>query len=192
VYWGGRLVHSGSYSQTIHVALPEGEGTVTVKVESSKYAPATAKVAVRTVAVASPRVSAFVSGSAVSFRVAPLYPGATVEVRAVDSNGNVAFSTVLPVTALSRSPTTVDGAAALEGAGTVPLDLNPGSYTVVVTYNTGFASRSATVAYEVPGAAPALLGLPLPLPVLIVIIAGAGAAVAALLLLRRRGVEEAE
>jgi len=144
------------------------------------------------VAVASPRVSAFVSGSAVSFRVAPLYPGATVEVRAVDSNGNVAFSTVLPAAALSRSPTTVDSAAALEGAGTVPLDLNPGSYTVVVTYNTGFASRSATVAYEVPGAATPLFGLPLPLPVLIVIIAGAGAAVAALLLLRRRGAEEAE
>jgi len=86
----------------------------------------------------------------------------------------------------------VDGAAALQGAGTVPLDLNPGSYTIVVTYNTGSASRSATVAYEVPGA-PTALPIPIPLPVLVVIAAGAAAAVAALLLLRRRrGGEEAE
>jgi hypothetical protein len=192
VYWSGRLVHSGAYSQTVHVALPEGEGTVTVRVESSKYAPATASLTVKTVPVASPRVSAFVSGSAVSFTVAPLYPGATVEVKAVDSSGNVAFSTVLPAASLSRSPTTVDGAAALQGAGTVPLDLNPGSYTIVVTYNTGSASRSATVAYEVPGA-PTALPIPIPLPVLVVIAAGAAAAVAALLLLRRRrGGEEAE
>lgn len=191
VYWGGRLIHSGAYSQTVHVALPEGEGTVTVRVESSKYAPATASLTVKTVPVASPRVSAFVAGSAVSFTVAPLYPGATVEVKAVDSGGNVAFSTVLPAASLSRSPTTVDGAAALQGAGTVPLDLNPGSYTIVVTYNTGSASRSATVAYEVPGA-PTALPIPIPLPVLVVIAAGAAAAVAALLLLRRRGGGEEE
>ena len=90
----------------------------------------------------------------------------------------------------------MDGAAALEGAGTVPLDLNPGSYTIHVTYNAGFASRSATVAYEVPGAPTALLGLPIPLPVplpvLIAIVAGAAAAALLLLLKRRKGEEEAE
>ena len=191
VYWGDRLVYSGAYSQTIYVAFPEGEGTVTVKVESNKYAPSTARTALKTVAVTEPKVSAFISGSAVSFSVAPLYQGATVNVRAVDSSGNVAFSTTLPVAALSRNPTTIDGATALQGSGTVPLDLGPGSYTITVTYNTGFASKSATVAYEVPGA-PAQIApsLPIPLPLLLIVIAGAAAAIAVVLLVRRRGGEE--
>ncbi len=187
VYWGDRLVYSGAYSQTVYAAFPEGEGAVTVKVESNKYAPSTARTTLKTVTVAEPKVSAFISGSVVSFSVAPLYQGATVSVRAVDSSGNVAFSTTLPVTALSRNPTTIDGATALQGSGTVPLNLNPGSYTIVVTYNTGSASKSATVAYEVPGAPTQLAGLPIPLPVLVIVIAGAAAAVAVLLLLRRRG-----
>ena len=188
VYWGDRLVYSGAYSQTVYVAFPEGEGTVTVKVESNKYAPSTARTTLKTVAVAEPKVSAFITGFAVSFSVAPLYQGATVNVRAVDSNGNVAFSTTLPATTLSRSPTTVEGAAALQGSGTVPLDLSPGSYTIVVTYNTGSASRSTSVAYEVPGATAQLPGLMIPLPVLAVVIAGVAAAIATLLLLRgRRG-----
>ena len=187
VYWGDRLVYSGAYSQTVYAAFPEGEGAVTVKVDSNKYAPSTARTTLKTVTVAEPKVSAFISGSVVSFSVAPLYQGATVSVRAVDSSGNVAFSTTLPVTALSRNPTTIDGATALQGSGTVPLNLNPGSYTIVVTYNTGSASKSATVAYEVPGAPTQLAGLPIPLPVLVIVIAGAAAAVAVLFLLRRRG-----
>jgi len=147
----------------------------------------------KTVAVAEPKVSAFIAGSAVSFSVAPLYQGATVNVRAVDSSGNVAFSTTLPATALSRNPTTIDGATALQGSGTVPLDLGPGSYTITVTYNTGFASKSATIAYEVPGAPTQIIpGLPIPLPLLLIIIAGAVAAIAVVLLLRRRRSGEEE
>jgi len=193
VYWGARLVYSGEYSPLVYVALPEGEETLTVKVESSKYATAVGRARVRTVAV-EPRVSAYVSGSALYYQVAPVYPDGRVDIKVVDSSGRTALATSVPASSLSLSPASVGGASAAEGRGVLTLDLSPGSYTVVVTYSAGPATKSAAVSYEVPGAAPvAGLPLPIPLPVLLVVAAAAAAAVAAVLLLRRRGVgEEAE
>lgn len=191
IYLGKRLIHTAAYSQTIYVVLPEGEETLTVKVESNKYATSTGKALVKTTTV-EPRVSANVIDSVLYFRVAPVYPGARVDVKAVDENGNTAFSTSVSATALSYSPTSVSGASAVEGSGSVYLSLNPGSYTVVVTYNTGTASEATSVQYTVPGAETPLASLPLPMPLLVIVIAGVLIVVPVLTLLRRRGRGEGE
>lgn len=182
VYWGSRVIYTGSYSQTVYVALPEGEGTVTVKVESNKYATSTGRTSVKTT-TAEQSVSAYMSGSVLYFQVAPVYQNARVDVRVTDADGNTALSTSLPATSLSYQPTNLGGATAVMGTGTLPLDLQPGSYTILVTYNTGTASKSTTVSYQVPGAQPAS-GLPIPLPVIIVIVI-AVVVVAVVLLIRR-------
>jgi hypothetical protein len=190
VYWGDRLVHSGAYSQTVYVALsprarghrsPSGWNRTSTRPRQHEL---TLKTVTRRRA----------EGQRLRLRLRRELHGSPPLPRCHRRGEGCGqqrerrlLHYVLPASRLSRSPTTVDGAAALQGAGTVPLDLNPGSYTIVVTYNTGSASRSATVAYEVPGAPTQLAGLPIPLPVLVIVIAGAAAAVAVLLLLRRRG-----
>jgi hypothetical protein len=58
---------------------------------------------VKSVGGVQPRVSAYASSGTVVFTVASLYPSGSVEVRAVDSSGNVAFSTTLPASSLSRN-----------------------------------------------------------------------------------------
>ncbi|MEM2187556.1 MAG: hypothetical protein QXT37_11305, partial [Thermofilaceae archaeon] len=192
VYWGQRLVYTGAYSRILYVTLPEGEGVLTVRVESSKYASSTARATVKTTIV-EPRVSAHMVDTILYFRVAPVYEGGRVEIRVIDEGGNTAFTTSVPTRGLSYASTTISGATAVEGSGSVTLDLKPGSYTISVTYNTGTTSKAVSIQYTVPGAQTPLAALPIPLPILVVVTAvGIGAVLAFLLLRGRRGGGEVE
>ncbi|MEM0460444.1 MAG: hypothetical protein QXZ31_11295, partial [Thermofilaceae archaeon] len=191
--WGGRLIYSGSYSRTIHVTLPEGEETLTVRVESNVYAPSVGRARVRATSV-EPRVSAQIVDTVLYFRVAPVYQEGRVDVRVVDESGNTVLVRSTPATSLSYTSTSVSGATTVEGYGSVMLDLSPGSYTVLVTYSTGSASKATSLQYTVPGAQTPLALLPLPLPILVVVAGGVLGVTLAILLLRRRrgGGEEVE
>ncbi|MEM0119496.1 MAG: hypothetical protein QXO64_06165 [Thermofilaceae archaeon] len=193
VYWGERLIYSGSYSRTIHVTLPEGEETLTVRVESNVYAPSVGKARVRATSV-EPRVSAQIVDTVLYFRVAPVYQEGRVDVRVVDESGNTVLVRSTPATSLSYTSTSVSGATTVEGYGSIMLDLSPGRYTVLVTYSTGSASKATSLQYTVPGAQTPLALLPLPLPILVVVAGGVLGVTLAILLLRRRrgGGEEVE
>uniref|UniRef100_A0A7C4FC01 Uncharacterized protein n=1 Tax=Thermofilum pendens TaxID=2269 RepID=A0A7C4FC01_THEPE len=185
-YWNRQLVYSGVFSPTIYVALPEGEGELTVRVESSKYTPAMASAKIKTIS-AKPRVSAWVTGSTLQFQAAPLYPGSTIEVKVVDSAGNVVASSVYPADALPRRITEVEGATTVEVSGSHPLNLGPGAYTVVVTYNSKAGSATAPpVSYQAAPAGPAGLGQLLVQPLLLAAIIAIPAVAAVIILLRRR------
>ncbi|MEM2187434.1 MAG: hypothetical protein QXT37_10675, partial [Thermofilaceae archaeon] len=193
VYWGERLIYSGPYSRTIHVTLPEGEETLTVRVESNVYAPSVGRARVRTTPI-EPRVSAQIVDTVLYFRVAPVHQEGRVDVRVVDESGNTVLVRSTPATSLSYTSTSVSGATTVEGYGSIMLDLNPGSYTVLVTYSTGSASKATSLQYTVPGAQTPPVLLPLPLPILAVLVVGALGATLTFLLLRRRrgGGEEVE
>ncbi len=189
VYWNRQLVYSGSYSPTLYVSLPEGEGELTVRVESGKYTPATASTKLRTVA-AQPKVSAWIAGSTLHFQAAPLYSGAMVEVRVVDSTGSVVASNVYPAEALSRRTTDVGGATAIGVYGSYPLDLRPGSYTITVSYTSRMGSAaSPSITYEVaPLSSPlSILDLLTTQPLLLIGLIAAAAAAVVVVVVRRRG-----
>ncbi|MEM4847589.1 MAG: hypothetical protein QW794_07525, partial [Thermosphaera sp.] len=117
-----------------------------------------------------------------------------VDVRVVDESGNTVLVRSTPATSLSYTSTSVSGATTVEGYGSIMLDLSPGSYTVLVTYSTGSASKATSLQYTVPGAQTPPVLLPLPLPILAVLVVGALGATLTFFLLRRRreGGEEVE
>jgi len=196
VTWRGRQIYSGSYRSLIYTVIDaEGEGVLTVRVSSDKYAPATVRARVKAVKV-EPKLTAGLSGDAVYFRVTPLIAGSTIEVKAVNEEGAVAFSRVIPAESLSKSPVSVGGASATAGTGSAVLDLEPGRYTVIVAYRTPYGAKSTSFGYEVASRSP--LGplsvladlVPLPFPLNLAVIAApaaGGVAGAALLAVRRRG-----
>ena len=188
-YWNRQLVYSGGFSPTIYVTLPEGEGELVVRVESTKYTPATASAKVKAISV-KPRVSAWLTGSTLQFQAAPLYPGSTVEVKVLDSSGNILASSVYPADALPRRAVEVDGATTVGVSGSHPLDLKPGDYTIVVTYNSKAGSVAAPpVPYQVSLAGPAGLGpleVLLAQPILLVVIIAVPAVAVVIILIRRR------
>ena len=186
VSWNGKRVYSGSYSRTLYLSLPEGEGELRVRVTSDLYTPATASARLKTVSV-EPVVTAYMSESTVNFRAAPVYPGATIEVKVYGEDGSVVESFVVPVEALPRRTTNIKGAVATEAFGSRTLDLKPGKYTIAVTYATSMGAKAATLKYEVPITPTYVLLLILQNPLfLLPIIAGTGVAVTALVALRLR------
>jgi len=188
-YWNRQLVYSGGFSPTIYVALPEGEGELTVRVESTKYTPATASAKVKAISV-KPRVSAWLTGSALQFQAAPFYPGSMIEVRVLDSSGSVVASSMYPADTLPRRTVELEGATTVGVSGSYSLDLKPGTYTITVTYNSKAGSATAPpVSYQVAPAGPAVLGplgMLLTQPILLAVVIAIPAAAAVILLLRRR------
>ena len=194
IAWRGRQVYSGPYRSLIYAAVDgEGEGVLTVRVSSNKYAPATTRLRVKAVKV-EPKLTAGLSGDAVYFRVTPLIAGSTVEVKAVDENGAVVFSRLFPAESLSKAPVSVEGASATSGTGSAVLDLEPGRYTVMVAYRTPLGVKSTAFGYEVASRGPlgplsALADLiPLPFPLNLAMIAApvAGGVAGAVALLAGR------
>ncbi|MEM1508304.1 MAG: hypothetical protein QW291_02380 [Thermofilaceae archaeon] len=189
VYWNKQLVYSGSYSSTLYVSLPEGEGELIVRVDSNKYTPATASTKLTTVA-AQPKVSAWVTGSTLQFQAAPLYSGAVVEVRITDSTGSVVASNVYPAETLPKRTTDVNGATAIGVSGNYPLDLKPGSYTITVSYTSRMGSAtSPSIIYEVasPSSPLSILELLTTQPLLLIGLIAAVVIVIVVIAIRRRG-----
>jgi hypothetical protein len=185
-YWNRQLVYSGSFSPTIYVALPEGEGELTVRVESTKFTPATASARVKSVS-AKPEVSAWLTGSTLQFQAVPFYPGSTVEVRVLDSAGNIVASSVYPADTLPRRTMELKGATTTGVSGSHPLDLKPGVYTITVVYNSKMGSVTAPpVSYQVSLTGQAGLGLLGEQPVLLIAIFAIPAVAVVIVLLRRR------
>ncbi|ABL78323.1 hypothetical protein [Thermofilum pendens] len=187
VYWGGQPVYSGSFSPTIYAAFPEGEAQVAVKVDSNKYSPVTSRFTVKSVRV-EPKVSLQVTAGTLVVRVSPLYQNSNVDVKVVGSGGAVVFATSLPDASFSKTPTSIDGASAVEGTATLPLSLDPGSYQVVATYNSPWGSKTQTVTYTVPGATAGAQEAPGALfqPIILVAIVAVVAIVIVVVVIRRR------
>lgn len=185
-------VYSGDFAPTVYASFPQGEGTVTVKIDSNKYSPSIVKLQVKSTTV-QPRANLQVTANTLVIRVSPLYTSSNVEVRVTDQSGATVLATTLPDTAFTKTPVTIEGAATSEGVATLPLSLNPGNYKITVTYNTPAGQATASTSYTVQGAgggtASPTPSLPI-LPILIIVVVVVIAVVLIVIIRRRRAETE--
>ena len=152
VYSNGRQVYTDTYpTEYLVLSTSEGVAQVEITLKSEKQAPAVLHIKSLRAVKVTPEITVSLAQDTLSITVKPLMVDSRLVIKVYDEEGRIVLVRTMHASSLSKAKSLVNGITTSSGFTSLKLNLvEPGTYTVVVTYETPTGTATQQLQYRIP------------------------------------------